>query len=103
MKHLIPVLCAAALFAGGVSNDAKAEAPEAKLEGETGTVVDGKRLQNRKGTRYLSNEETGVAVIRYENGQKKQEATYKDGKLISKKHGMRRETRSKPLSPSSFP
>ena len=88
MKHLIPVLCAAALFAGGESNDAKAEAPEAKLEGETSTVVDGRRLQNRKGTRYLSNEETpftGVALIRYENWQNAREATWMAGKLISKK------------------
>ncbi|MDC0157945.1 hypothetical protein OAK38_09295 [Verrucomicrobia bacterium] len=46
-------------------------------------VVDGSKLQDRNGVTYLPNEETpftGRAESFYENGQKKEERNYKDGK-----------------------
>ena len=51
-------------------------------------VVDGSKLQDRNGVTYLPNEETpftGRAESFYENGQKKEERNYKDGKC----HGPR--------------
>ena len=49
-----------------------------------GGGVDGRKLVERDGLAYEGDSETpftGVAVGKYANGQKSQEATYKDGKL----------------------
>ena len=79
MKKLLTiVLCAAVAVLAGCSGkkDPEVEAPIRE--------VDYPQLQDRNGIAYLPNEEkpfTGVENRRYENGQKKYEATLKDGKL----------------------
>ncbi len=54
-----------------------------------GQTVDLSKLVDRGGLRYEINSETpftGVAVYKHENGQKQEEATWKDGKLGSVKY-----------------
>ena len=49
-----------------------------------GKIVDRSKLVNRDGLMYEGDSETpftGVVVAKHENGQKKEEATWKDGKL----------------------
>ena len=78
MKYLIPVLCAVALFVGCVTTKPVVEAPK--------VVVDYEKLERRDGLFYFKGEPfTGVAVMKYPNGQKRGEATFKDGKW----HGLR--------------
>jgi antitoxin component YwqK of YwqJK toxin-antitoxin module len=71
-KLLTIVLCAAAAVLGGCAKQSE---------------VDGDLLQNRNDVYYLPNEGkpfTGIAVKKFENGQKNWERTYKDGK----QHGL---------------
>ena len=54
--------------------------------GEQVVVVDWSKIQDRGGVVYLQNEEipfTGTAEDWYEDGQKRFERHYKDGKLMS--------------------
>ena len=73
MKKLLTiVLCAAVAVLAGCTKPRE---------------VDMGQLQERNGIAYLPNEEkpfTGVAVMKYDNGQKKRETTWKDGKT----HGL---------------
>ncbi|MBB74421.1 MAG: membrane-binding protein, partial [Planctomycetaceae bacterium] len=49
-----------------------------------GVTVDGSKLVERDGLWYEGDSETpftGVSVEKYENGQKREQATFKDGKL----------------------
>ena len=72
MKTWITVLCAVALLTGCATNKPAAEAPK--------VVVDGHQLQFRGDFAYFEGQRfTGVAVKKYPNGQKKTEATFKDG------------------------
>ena len=77
MKTWIPVLCAAAVLAGCVTNKPLAEAPK--------VVVDYDRLERRDGLAYFKGVPfTGVAVEKDSNGLKEYELTYK----IGKQHGL---------------
>ena len=69
MKYFITILSAMLLLAGcGEDEDVE---------------IDGNLIQERGGVAYLPKEEdpfTGVAVFKYESGQKEEEVTYKEGK-----------------------
>ena len=78
MKTWITVLCAVALLSGCVTNKPLAEAPK--------VVVAADQLEERDGLQYFEEKPfTGVGVAKYENGQKSEEGTNKDGKFISSK------------------
>ena len=85
MKTWSTVLCAAALL-GGCSGkkDPEVDAPKVVVEAPK-VVVDYDQLERRDGLRYFEEKPfTGVTVRKYPNGQKKEEGTFKDGKL----HGL---------------
>ena len=98
MKIWITVLCAVALLVGcagkkdaGVDTPDVVDAPKPAIEAPPAAVeapkvvVDGDQLELRDGLFYFKGEPfTGVAVKKYDNGQKEWEATLKDGK----KHGL---------------
>ena len=64
------------------SNQSSAETPSAKSPVVAKVVIDGDQIEGRAGTAYFEEKPfTGVAVWKYENGQKRQEQNWKDGKL----------------------
>ena len=79
MKTWITVLCAAALLAGCAKKDHEVEAPDVV---DVPKEVDGDKIQGRDGVVYFEEAPfTGVAVWKHENGQKSEEAAFKDGKM----------------------
>jgi hypothetical protein len=76
MKTWIPVLCSVALLAGCVTDDAEVKAPK--------VVVDLDQLQLQDELMYFFKDAlfTGIVVKKYDNGQKKFEHTFKDGKNV---------------------
>ena len=63
---------------------AKPNKPQAKIDEPPVQAVDISKTVERGGLRYEINSETpftGVSVEKYENGQKREQATFKDGKL----------------------
>ena len=69
------------LLADDESNQTTAETPPVKSPEVAKVVVDGDKIEEREDLYYFEGKLfTGLAVDKYENGQKKYEATYKDGK-----------------------
>ena len=63
------------------SNRTSAETPTAKSPEVAKVVVDYEKLERRDGLWYFEEKPfTGVAVMKYPNGQKRGEITWKDGK-----------------------
>ena len=78
MKIWITVLCAVVAIAGCAKKDAEVEVIDPD-------VIDFDQLEERDGLWYFKEKPfTGVAVKKYDNGQKWIEITYKDGK----EHGL---------------
>ena len=70
--------------AGEAALPATPNNPQAKVDEVPVKAVDASKLVQKGGLTYERNSKTpftGVRVGKYENGQKKKEATYKDGKL----------------------
>jgi antitoxin component YwqK of YwqJK toxin-antitoxin module len=90
VKTWITVLCAVVLLFAGCAKekkDAGVDAPKSVVEAPK-VVVDWEKLEERDDLYYFKEKPfTGVAVSKYENGQKDMESTYKDGKL----HGLQTE------------
>ena len=83
MKHLIPILCVAAVVV--LAGAEKKDAPKVVTEAPK-VVVDEDQLERRDGLWYFEEKPfTGVVAEKYPNGQKKLEGTFKDGKVISRK------------------
>ena len=73
------------LLAADESNQTTAETPPVKSPEVAKVVVDGDKIEERDDLYYFEGKLfTGFAVDKYENGQKKYEATLKDGK----EHGL---------------
>ena len=84
MKTWIPVLCAVALLAGCAGKkDPEVEVPKPAVEAPK-VVVDYEKLERRDELGYFGGKPfTGVAVAKYENGQKAGETTYLNGTRTS--------------------
>jgi antitoxin component YwqK of YwqJK toxin-antitoxin module len=91
VKYLIPVLCAVALLAGCAKEKKDPVVDALKPAVEAPKVVgDYEKLERRDGLWYFEGKAfTGIAGLKHENGQKKTETTYKDGK----EHGLYTEWR----------
>ena len=82
MKRLLGLLLVMGMVGCG-GGDTSPKSSQAKSDEPPVQTVDLSRTVERGGLRYEVNSETpftGVAVDKYENGQKKVEGTWKDGK-----------------------
>ena len=85
MKRLLGLLLVMGMVGCG-GGDTSPKSSQAKSDEPPVQTVDLSRTVERGGLRYEVNSETpftGVAVDKYENGQKKHEVTWKDGKKLS--------------------
>ena len=90
MKRLLGLLLVMGMVGCGGGDEAALpptpNKPQAKADEPPVQTVDISKTVERGGLRYEINSETpftGVAVDKYENGQKKVEVTWKDGKKLS--------------------
>jgi antitoxin component YwqK of YwqJK toxin-antitoxin module len=76
MKYLIPILCAVVTLLCGCTKEG--DAPEIVVNADQISLFNSQNVRYFKGGPF-----TGVAVIKYGNGQKHGEITYKRGHLVT--------------------